>query len=136
MEFRNCKTLLLLLRLYLNTFSIAFEKKQRIFLAKWEEQGVPNYVIINVRLLSHSLSSLLQQQRNRTNKISSEMDGAAIIQLYKTFFAMILLNHRVHKHKNRNKELVSSYWHGWYKSSLFVIHYQQLTGRYHKNNFF
>ena len=65
---------------------IAFEKKQRIFLAKWEKQGVPNYVIINVRLLSHSLNSLLQQQRNRTKKISSEMDEAAIIQLYKTFF--------------------------------------------------
>ena len=71
--------------IYFNTFSFA-EKKQRIFLAKREEQSVPNYVIINVRLLIHSLNSLLQQQRNRTNKISSEMDVAEIIQLYKTIF--------------------------------------------------
>ena len=72
--------------IYLIKFSFVFEKKQRIFLPKWDKQDVPNHSIINFRLLSHSLNSLSQQQSNRTKKISSEIDIAAIIQLSKTFF--------------------------------------------------
>ena len=34
------------------------------------------------------------------------------------------------------RKLVAYYWHRWYKNSLFVIDYQQLIGRHHKNNVF